>query len=317
MAIKPASSEPVINVVDPAVNPTADPVPIIDISPDPQHLRGVVLVMLAGCFWSLGGLLVRSIDSASDWQILWLRSSTVALMFFTILLLRHRTRVVWALLRVGWPGLIGGLSLAFGFSGFILAITNTTVANAVFILSAAPFPTALLAWLILRERVKRSTWLAMLLALFGVAVMVADGIHSGTWYGSSMALVAMLGFSGFAVALRAGRNRDMLPTFCIAGLCSALFAAYMSENLQVSLHDTALCIAMGTVQIGAGMYCFTLGSRHVSAVELALLSLTEVILAPIWVWLSIGETPGLLTLSGGVIVLLAIVLSSLAGIRRA
>jgi drug/metabolite transporter (DMT)-like permease len=282
---------------------------------DPQHLRGVVLVMLAGCFWSLGGILVRSVDTASDWQILWLRSTAVALTFFCVLLIQHRSRVWQPFVRAGWPGLIGGLSLSFGFSGFILSIANTTVANAVFILSAAPFPTALLAWLILRERVSRGTWIAMLVAVIGVGVMVADGIRSGTWYGSAMALVATLGFSGFAVALRAGRNNDMLPAICLAGVFAALFAVVMSHSLVVSAHDVMICAAMGVIQIGAGMLCFTLGSRHISAVEMTILSLTEVILGPIWVWLGIGEVPGVLTLCGGFIVLTAISASALAGVR--
>lgn len=283
---------------------------------DPQHLRGVILVMLAGCFWSLGGILVRSVEAASDWQILWLRSTSVALTFLAVLSWRHRGRFWRPFYQAGWPSLIGGFSLSFGFAGFILAVTHTTVANAVFILSAAPFPTALLAWLLLRERISPSTWLAMLFAVLGVGVMVLDGIQAGTWFGSSMALMAMLGFSGFAVALRAGRNNDMLPTICLAGVFSALFAMWMSHDLSVSLHDLIICASMGVVQIGIGMWCFTLGSRHISAVEMALLSLTEVILGPIWVWLFIGEVTGYLTLIGGLIVFSAIIISALAGFYR-
>ena len=280
------------------------------------HLRGVLLVMLAGCFWSLGGILVRSIEAASDWQILWLRSSFVALMFFIVLAYRHGTQVWRPFKQAAWPALFGGISLSFGFAGFILAITHTTVANAVFILSAAPFPTALLAWLLLRERVRRSTWIAMVVAVLGVGVMVADGVQGGTSFGSSMALVAMAGFSGFAVALRIGRHNDMLPTFCLAGIFAGIFGAYMSTDLSVTLHDVLLCLSMGTVQIGLGMLCFTYGSRYVSAVELTLLSLTEVILSPIWVWLAYAETPGPLTLLGGFIVLIAILLSTLIGFRK-
>lgn len=272
--------------------------------------------MFAGCFWSLGGILLRSIESADVWQILCLRSASVGLMFFFVLLFRHRTRVWRPFYQAGWPGLLGGIALAFGFSGFVFAVLNTTVANAVFILSAAPFPAALLAWVLLGERVAPATWLAMFGAVFGVALMVLDGVQSGTWFGSSMALLAMLGFAGLAVALRAGRKNDMLPAICLAGVFSALFAGAMSSDLIVSMHDLMLCIAMGVVQIGAGMLCFTLGSRYVPAVELTLLSLTEVVLSPLWVWLLIDEIPSGLTLAGGGIVLFAIVASAFAGARR-
>jgi drug/metabolite transporter (DMT)-like permease len=281
-----------------------------------RQRRGMMLIMLAGCFWSLSGILIRNIEAANEWQILCLRSLALSATLFLVLAARHRGQVFRRFRAVGRAGVVGGLCLAAGFSAFIFALTSTTVANAVFILSAAPLATALLARLLLGEAVRRATWIAMAAALIGIAVMVGGGIRAGALFGNMMALLAMLGFSGFAVALRAGRSDDMLPTACLAGLFAAPLAALMAGDLAVSAQDLAISIAMGVVQVGAGMVLFIQGARHVPAAELALLSLTEVVLAPLWVWLGLGEVPSLLTLLGGAIVLAALVGRALSGLQR-
>lgn len=283
---------------------------------DSAYARGVALVMLAGVFLSLGGILIRNIESADAWQILFVRSLAAAATFFCVLLWRYRTRVFDPFRQAGWKAVVGGLCLAAGFTSFVFAMLGTTIANAVFILSASPFATALLAWLVLRERVGRATWAAMIGALIGIGVMVAGGIAAGTLFGNLMALAAMIGFAGFAVTLRAGRNGDMLPAACLAGVFAALIGAAMAPGFSISAHDVAICGAMGVFQIGAGMVVFTRGSRSVPAAELALLSLTEVVLAPLWVWIGVGEVPGTTTLLGGAIVLAAIAGRALSGIRR-
>jgi len=282
----------------------------------PGYLRGVVMVMAAGGFWSLGGPLVRSLEAAGEWQVLFVRSSAVVVSVLLALAWRYRAGWPGQVRRAGGLALLAGLALGGAFCGFIFALMHTTVANAVFVLSAAPFLTAVLGWLVLGEAIRRGTWLAMGAALAGVAVMVAGGIAAGALFGNLMALLAMAGFSGFAVALRLGRGGDMLPAVLWAGLAAALLAAVMAPDLEMTARDVVLCAVMGVVQITAGMLLFTAGSRSVPAAELALLSLTEVVLGPIWVWLLVGEVPRLETLAGGAVVLAAIVGRALSGMRR-
>lgn len=283
---------------------------------EPAYLRGVLLVMLAGGFWSLGGLLVRLVEVAGAWQILFYRSAALAVTIFCILLLSYRGAVFARIRAAGWPAAAGGLCLSFGFTGWIFALLNTTVANGVFMLSAAPLAAALLARVILKEPVHRATWLAMVAAVVGVGVMVAGGIGAGRLFGNFMAMLAMLGFSGFAVALRWGRGGDMLPAVLWAGVFAAVVAASQAGDLAITGRDLSICISMGTLQIGLGLVCFTRGSRVVPAAELALLSLTEVVLAPVWVWLALAEVPSASTLVGGAIVLAAVAGRALAGLRR-
>jgi len=280
------------------------------------HLRGVALVALAGVFWSLAGPLVRAIEAADSWRILFYRSLTLALTLLLVLLFRHRGRALAEFRRVGPTAVVGGAFLAVAFTGFVFSITTTTVANTLFVLSVSPFVAALLARMALGEPIRRATWVAMLAAMSGVALMVADGVRAGALFGNAMALVAVFGFSVFAVSLRRGRDADMLPAACLAGVLSAVAAAFLADTLAISGRDLALCAVMGVVQLGIGMTLFTIGSRSVAAAELALLSLTEVVLGPLLVWLGYGEVPSVATLAGGAIVLAAIVGRALTGMRR-
>jgi drug/metabolite transporter (DMT)-like permease len=282
---------------------------------DPAYLRGVVMVMAAGVLWSLGGLMVRSMEEAGAWQILFVRSTAVALTVLAVLVWRYRGDWLRKVRRAGWLALIAGMLLGAGFCGFIFALMHTTVANAVFMLSASPLLTAVLGWLLLGEAIRRGTWLAMAVAMIGVGVMVGGGIVAGAWFGNLMALIAMAGFSGFAVALRHGRANDMLPAVLWAGLLSGLVAAAMAPDLSMTARDVTLSAFMGAGLITGGMILFTAGSRTVPSAELALLTLTEVVLGPLWVWLAYAEVPRAETFFGGALVLAAIVGRALTGMR--
>ena len=283
---------------------------------DPAYINGILLVMTAGCFFSLGGILVRLVEAAGPWQILLVRSLTLSATLIIVLAVRHRGALFGELRGIGLDGVIGALCLGTAFTGFIFSLIHTTVANTVFMLSASPFFTAPLAWLLLGERVRRGTWFAMTFAIVGVAIMVAGGIGAGALTGNLAAIIAVIGFAGFAVTLRRKRQTDSLALVCLAGIFTALASAALADGFTISLYDIGLCTFMGVVQIGAGMVLLTLGSRHVPAVELALLSLTEVVLGPLWVWLWLGETPRSWTLIGGAVVIAALIGHALSGMRR-
>jgi drug/metabolite transporter (DMT)-like permease len=293
---------------------------------DADYLRGVLLVALAGVFWSTGGVLIRWIEAADAWQIIFYRSLALALTLLLIVAVRHRGRLGTAFALAGWNGVLAGTCLSGGFIGYVLALHYTSVANAVFMLGTAPFFAAILGRWFLREEVRRATWLAMTLALSGVAVMVAGSLMLGTVVGNLLALGASLSFAGYNVLLRRGRANDMMPCVVIAGLVAALISALVVVAISdepdlftafvVSPRDFGLCLAMGTIQVGLGLTVFTLGARHVPAVELALLSMSELVLAPLWVWLVVNEVPSAFTLTGGAIVMSAITFQALSGARR-
>lgn len=284
---------------------------------DPLYARGVLFMLAAGAFASLNGILFRNIEAATDWQIIFWRNGTMFLFLICLLAVRSRGAVGTAFRAAGRPGLIGGLILGAGSIFFALAIIHTTVANALFILSASPFLSAILAWFLLREHVHRRTILFMIVALVGVGVMVMEGLGAGRLFGNLMAVGTTLTHAGYVVALRYGRATDMLPSVVVAGMSAALVAFAVGGPMAVSWHDFTMCALMGMGAMSIGFICFTVGSRHVPAAQVALLSLSEVVLGPIWVALVVDELPSSLTLIGGALVFSAVISQAVIGMRRA
>ena len=280
-----------------------------------RHGTGVALVLTAGVLLSLAGITLRHIESASGWQILFYRSLTFFVVVTLWLAIRYRARFVHAFVATGGPGLVVALSLGLGSACYVFALLLTTVANALFIISAAPFITAVLGWIVLRERVKPMTWIAMTIALAGITLMFVNGIQSGRLLGNIVALGPPVSFAIMLVMLRLAGDRDMIPAICLAGLVGAALGFAMSDTLVLSRHDLALCLFLGVAQYTGGFVLITLGARFLPAAEVALLSLAETVLAPIWVWVGVGEVPALLTLAGGAVVLSAVVAQAVTGMR--
>lgn len=284
-----------------------------------RYTTGVGLVVIAAVLWSAMGLAIRNIDAAGTWQVLFWRSVGMVPVLFLFIAWNSGGRPLQRLHRVGIAGALGGLGLVFAFAGAIYAIQSTTVANAVFLFSASPFFAAILGWLILNERVRPATWAAIGLAGIGMFIMVREGLAAGALGGNVAAILSALGFAAFTITLRWGRLEDMMPAVVLGGVFSMVVAALVlagqGGSLGVSLHDASIAIAMGAVQLAIGMALYTLGSRVIPAAELTLFSLVEVLLAPIWVWLFLGETASAQTFVGGAVLLAAVAFNAFAGAR--
>ena len=289
-------------------------------SPTDAHKYGVLFVFAAGVLWSTVGIGIRMIEDAVVWQILLYRSISMSLFLYIIIGLRSKESPFAQIKRAGFPSIVAGLSLVAAYSGGIYAIQNTSVANAMLLFATAPFMTAVLGWLVLKEPVRMATWGAILLALCGIAIMVSNKTGDVAFVGSLAALGSALGFAIFTVSLRWGRTVEMLPSVFLSGLLAVVitFAICLIQDisLTLSLQDGSVAMGMGVFQVGAGLILYTLGSRSLPAAELALLSLAEVLLAPFWVWLFLNETVSLNTLIGGAVLLAAIMGNAISGKRR-
>jgi len=284
------------------------------------YARGVLLVVLAGLLWSFMGLAVRHIETAGTWAILFWRSAGMVPVLLAFIAWRSGGRPLDRLRRVGVAGVLGAFGLVFAFAGAIYALQATTVANAVFLFAASPFMAALLGWIILREPVRPATWAAIAVAGVGMFVMVRDGLAGGETAGNLAALLSAFGFAAFTLTLRWGKLEDMMPAVVLGGLFSMAVAVVVlgvrAEVLAVPAQDIVISVAMGAGMLATGMALYTLGSRVVPAAELTLLSMVEVLLAPVWVWLVLGETASAGTFLGGGILLVAIAGNALSGLRR-
>jgi drug/metabolite transporter (DMT)-like permease len=285
-----------------------------------SYVNGIILVLMAGVAWSSMGLGIRMIEDANVWQILFYRSIALASFLFCIITYRSGFKPVAVVRKSGLAGAVGGVGLVFAFAGGIYAIQTTTVANAMFLFASAPFLAAVFGRIILREDVRKATWVAMIFASIGIAIMVIDGISTGQVAGNLSAILSALGFAVFTIALRWGKLEDMLPAVFLAGIFAIMTAAVICQvkgyGFSVPRNDILIALSMGVFQVGLGLTIFTIGSKVVPAAELALLSMTEVLLGPIWVWFFLGETASFYTLFGGLVLMLAIAGNAVSGLRR-
>jgi drug/metabolite transporter, DME family len=286
----------------------------------PDYKTSVVLVMAAGVAWSMMGLGLRLLEEARTWQVLLYRSLALALVLLAVIAVRSGGRPFRQIRRTWVPTLIGAIGLVMAYAGGIYSIQSTTVANAVFLFAAAPFFTAILARILLAEPVRPATWIALAVASVGVAIMVREGLAAGALAGNAAAVGSALGFAIFTISLRWGKLDDMLPAVFVSAVLAIFVSVTMCLALGWSLvlpaWDVGVTILMGVFQLGLGLTLYTIGSKVVPAAELTLLSMTEVLLGPFWVWAFLGETASKWTLAGGFILLAAIAGNALSGIRH-
>lgn len=291
----------------------------LTLSDAPVIRRGYAmgLMVLSAVTISFGGLVIRSIEEADVWQMALYRSVALFLAVLGVMAWRYGGSAPRQVVAIGRPGVLAGLMMAGATLCFLQSITSTTVANTLFMLSAVPFITAALAWLVLRESLQKSTMLTMVFAAAGILVMVAGGISAGSLYGNVMGLMTALFYSSYAIIVRRNRAMDMLPLLLVSsGMIIGLALVLRWDDLGIPLRDLLLCFVMGGLLSGGANTLFMLAAKHLAAAELTLFTLLEIALGPIWVWLFIAETPSASTALGGAIVIGAVLVRALIELRR-
>ena len=197
---------------------------------------------------------------------------------------------------------------------------NTSVANAMLLFASAPLITSILGYYFLGEKLSLYTFLAILIAFLGIFVMFMDSFGNNSINGSIGGVISAFGFSIFTVSLRWGKQNNMLPSVFLSGLLAIfltiIICKFQNVNLILTKNDAIFALFLGVFQVGLGLILYTIGSKTVPAAELTLLSLCEVLLAPLWVWLFLGESASKLTFIGGFILLIAITFNSLISIMK-
>ena len=283
---------------------------------DRAQTRGIALVALAGVIWSLQSIAIRIVEDASGVQIVFWRSVSQFVSILLIIALVNRGHVILAFRRNTRLAIVGGLCAMCASTSFVFAIVNTTIANVVFIMAASPLFAALGGWLLMGERIERRSVGAMVVAVAGIGVMVWEGIAAGSLIGYLFSLTTTLGFAGIAIVARRGGGIDMLPMVGWGAAFNIVAGLILSGGeVQVTWFDAAACFGSGGVLTTIGATCFMHGARYVPAGVLAFITLTEIVLAPIWAWWGFGEVPSPYALAGGAIVLGAIVVEAVLRIR--
>ena len=276
---------------------------------------GVYYVIMAGMLWSMIGIGIRLIENANVWQILLYRSSSLVLFLFIVLLINTKKNPFVLIYQSKFPVFIAAFGLFIAYSGGIYAVQNTSVANAMLLFASAPLITSILGYYFLGEKVSLHTFLAILIAFLGIFVMFMDSFGNNSINGSIGGVISAFGFSIFTVSLRWGKQNNMLPSVFLSGLLAifltVIICKIQNHNLIIEKYDAFYALFLGIFQVGIGLILYTAGSKTVPAAELTLLSLCEVLLAPIWVWIFLGEGATRLTFIGGFILLIALIFNSI------
>ncbi len=281
--------------------------------------RGRLLVAAAAVCWSTGGLLVRTVDT-DPWTTVFWRGLFCVAFLVGVTALREGRRTLAVFARMGGTGLGMAVCFATASTCFIMALHRTSVANALIIQSLSPFMAGLLGWAWMGEQVAGRTWAAMSVALLGSAIMVSRYFYAtpatGSLSGDLLAFVVALAFAAATVFLRRRRQVQMLPAAALAAALTSLVAALPAQPRTADAGDLLLLALFGSGQLGLGMILFTAGARRIPVAEASLIAVLESVLGPVWVWLALGENPGLPSLVGGAIVLAALAGHTAVDLRR-
>ncbi|MHC1547687.1 DMT family transporter [Phyllobacterium sp. K27] len=275
---------------------------------------GLIFVTASAIAWSLAGLFTRIIPLDS-WTILAWRGVFGALGLGAVILITERGRFWANILRFGKPGwlfvVVSGISMVF----FITALKETTVAHVAVIYATVPFCAATLGWLVMGERPEIRAVSASLAALAGVAIMVGLDVE-GTLFGDLLAFGMTLGMAVLMIIVRRHPDIAVMPAVCISALFTSMICWPFGDPLAVSSQNLLLIALFGLMVSAVGVALFALGAKLLPPIETALIGSLDAPLAPLWIWIAFGETPGRSTLLGGSIVFGAVVLHIISGASK-
>jgi len=274
-----------------------------------NKIPGSILVFLGAVCLSFGGIIVKSFEGASLWQILFWRQFFFVIIVALYLFFTYKKSFFNIFYKSGIPGLIAGFFLGAGFASYVFAMYYTTVANTLFIITTETIFLAFFGYIFLKEKISLITFISILLGMSGVLLIVGSSlsIQNGEQFiGNMVAFIMPISFAVLIIIVRKYPNVDMVPAQFTAGVCAAIIGYLVAEKLSVSSHDLFLGFLAGAFQIGFGFILITVGSKTTPAAVVGVMMLTEAVLGPIWAWLFINEIPPISVIVGGGIIIFAI-----------
>ena len=265
--------------------------------------RGVLLVLTATVMWSLAGLFARLVSHLDLWTVMGWRALMGAASISIVGLVEWRRGRMDESFGFGRLSPVLALLAMVAISAYTASVMTTTIADVLIIYATLPFAAAALGWLVNREEVSARTLVASGVALAGIAVMVASGLGSGRLLGQSLSALMTLCFAGMIVLQRRQPGASIIAVNAIGALGSGLFGLANSSHPPISLYDMGVLFVFGLTTIGLAFVLFMEGAKFIPSAEAGLISLLDVVLGPIWVFLAFGENPGAATVLGGAIVL--------------
>ena len=273
-----------------------------------KSLPGPLLIFFGALSLSFGGLIVKSFEGATLWQILFWRSFFFCIVIIIFLLINYKKKFFSSIISSGLPGIIGGIILGFGFFSYVFAMYNTTVANANFIIQTQTLFLAIFGYIFLKEKIAKITLISIILAISGITLMLGHSLTSGQILGNIVAFIMPISFAALIIIVRKYPNIDMVPLQLIAGIIAMVIGYYAAGRIDVSLYDIFLGFIAGFFQVGLGFIFITIGARSTPSAVVGIIMMSEAIFGPLWAWIFINEQPQTIVFIGGSIILLAVLI---------
>jgi drug/metabolite transporter (DMT)-like permease len=271
------------------------------------HTRSVLLLIATALCWSLGGLLIKSVD----WPPLAVAGGRGLIAALFLLATNRGLRFHFSRVQV-----LGALGYAACTVTFCAATKLTTAANAILLQYTAPVWVALFGAWFLGERTTRADWFTIAAVLAGMALFFADNLELANVLGNTLAVLSGLSFAGMTIALRRQKDTSASESIILGNLLAFAIGLPWIVGAPALTPGGWLALGLlGTVQLGVAYWLYARAIKHVTALEAVLIPVIEPILNPLWVLLATGEKPSRLALVGGVIVLTAITLRAVASVR--
>ena len=277
-----------------------------DPEPTSMSARTAILLVAAALIFSTGALFVREVDHPHPWTSVFWRSIFASVSLALLIVLRERSNALRAVERVGMPGLKVGAAFSAASIALVVALAHASSAVVLVIFALGPFAAALMAWAMLGERVHNHTWVAIGATVGGVVFMVSGSGANASILGVAIAFVMPISVGFGTVIIRKHSTIAMLPAMLLGAVISALVAAPFAHPLQVTRHDLVVLGLFGFAQLAVGLAIFSFAAPRAPVADVALISILEPIMGPIWVWIFVSEYPGMSALVGGAVVFVAL-----------
>jgi drug/metabolite transporter (DMT)-like permease len=274
-------------------------------------IPGYILCLMGAFFLSWGGLLVREWEGSDIWQILFWRAFFFTITLIVFLYFTYKNKVISTIKKSGFPGLLGGVTTSIGFIAYIISMTETTVANVLFIISTQTIWLAIFGYLFLKEKISLKTFFSIILAMIGIAVMIGGSLDTGSLFGNLVALFIPINFAFLILLIRKFSKLDLVPALFYGGVIIMIVAFFMSDTIFVSKHNLLVGFLLGTFQHACGFICIVIGARSTPAAVVGLLMLFETLLGPLWVYIFLNEIPLMSVFIGGSIIVIAVIFKTL------
>ncbi len=267
--------------------------------------KGLILSLVGVLILSPDSLLIRLVN-LDDFSLIFYRSALPVITIFLFLLYIYKSNLFSSFILVGKIGILYAVLYAITHVCFVYSIQNTSVANTLVLIAAAPIFAAIFSVFLLKEIPDFFTWVIIFIALLGMIIIGWGSYTTSGIYGDLMALIVALGMGFSMVLVRLYKDTDLVPACLLGCIIAALFALPFDINFNLNSFQILLLLLMCLIILPIPFMILTIAPKYAPAHEVALIFLMESVLGTAWVWFVIKEVPPFNTVVGGIVLLIAI-----------